>query len=240
MINNRFEINVTEGQNHKEIIEFARKYACPAVVVPPKLVAQYVAMRGILNAKFKIITTLGQGGSAFAMQKLRDMPQDGLASDGFDVMCSYVGNSAAMFNEVTSVTQFFRSMNPLYEIRWAIDVVGRGVDAADEYLKALKSNRSNYLRLGQTIKSVPEIMSVIGHTSSIINMPIKVPVAKLSDVDGLDVGTYRFDLSFDMAKEILNVKKETKEIGKESLVQQIVDGEKVIGPLGQDAEGINN
>jgi hypothetical protein len=240
MLKNLFEIDAVSDNDIKGVIDFARVNACAAIVVKPDDVAQYVAIREMSVGKYKIICLVDFAGLSFGMDKLRDLPHDAMSADGFDIVCSYKGNKSKISNEISSLTKFLKNYNSLYEVRWSIDVQKHGLDdlKLQEYLFALKTNRSDFIRLSTSISTIPEIMSVVNGIRSIVNMPIKIPVKSYKDI--FDIKDVRYDLTLKSAREILDhvKKEETKQTKQEPTIEQ--NGEEAQGTLGQDVEGINN
>jgi len=254
MFTTRFEINVINRKtNPMQAVDFASRYTCPAIVTVPEMVAPFVAARSIRRAMFKVIVAVDlPSGGNFAMQKLRDLGPDALAADGFDILTSPRRNAKEAFNEVKSLTDFIRTANPLADVRWSLGAFDRPETDYIEHIKSVLKVPCNFLRTDHRTSypgiKVDDHKKIVESIRKLIGVPIKVS-------GNVDIATYRafendksirFDLTLEQAQALIrapqenNNEQKTQEQPpkqeKQEARQQTIDGEKVIGSLGQDVE----
>jgi hypothetical protein len=251
MFTTRFEINVIHPKSNPiEAVDFASRYACPAIVTVPEMVAPFIAARSIRRALFKVIVAVDlPNGNNFAMQKLRDLGPDALAADGFDIVASPKRNAKEALNEVKLLTDFIRTMNPLADIRWSLGALDRSEVDYIEHIKSVLKVPCNFLRTDHrtyypNIK-VDDHKRIVESIRKFIGVPIKVS-------GNVDITTYRafehdksirFDVTLDQAQSLIkaphennNEQKTQEKLSEQKTSQQSIDGEKVVGTLGQDVE----
>lgn len=254
-IASKTEINAFDAKTPPTRVgEFAVKNFTPAIVVPPELVAPFMADRTYKRGFYKIIIAVDfPFGKKFAMQKVRDMGRDALAAEGFDIQLSVDRTTAETFNEVKSVTEFLKSLNQAAEIRWTIPH-NTAVAKINDFLAALKKCPAvTWVRLGHTLV---ENGVGLGNYNGLIQMvrqatPTPIKIGGNVDVEIFDAlskdKSIRFDMSLNQINAIINAKtnppvakkeaeksepKESKNI--EAPVTSEVDGETIVGGLGHD------
>lgn len=87
MITTKFELDISKTSQIDEAVDFAIRYKCPAIVVPPELVATMNIARGVKSGKFKIITAIDwPRGVNFGPNKFMGIDAEAIASDGFEIL----------------------------------------------------------------------------------------------------------------------------------------------------------
>lgn len=251
MFTTRFEINVTSRKtNPLQAVDFASRYNCPTIVTVPEMVAPFVATRSMRRARFKVVVAVDlPNGGNFAMQKLRDLGPDALAADGFDIVTSPRRNAKEAMNEVKSLTEFIRTSNPLADVRWALGAFDRPIEDYIHYINSVLKVPCNMLRTDHRL-SYPNIKAddhkkIVENIRKSIAIPIKIS-------GNIDIVTYRafendpsikFDVTLEQAQALLKApqqenknEQETQEQQTKKASKQSIDGEEVIGTLGQDVE----
>jgi hypothetical protein len=252
MFTTRFEINVTDRKlNPLVAVDLAMKHSCPAIVTIPELVAPFIAARSMRKALFKIILAVDlPDGDNFAMLKLRDLGNDALAADGFDIVSSKRRKPIESLNEVKSLTEFIVSMNPFAEIRWSIGAIDRAESDYAEHLKSLHKYPCSMIRTDHRL-FVGSGVGVDKH-KLIVNSIRKYVASPIKLSGNIDRDTYlafendksiRFDVTADqfnsLRKSVIgqaNEQKKEESTQKEPSAQTIIDDEEIIGTLGKDVE----
>lgn len=248
MFTTRFELNIlNKKQNPVDVVDFAARYNCPAVVTVPELVAPFITARSIRNAVFKVIVMVDlPNGGNFAMQKLRDLGPDALAADGFDIITSPRKNPIESHKEVKLLKEFLNSMNPLAEIRWSLSMFDRPESEYTEYIGAIQQTPCSFLRTdhrtsypGVTLDSHKKMVeSIRKHTATPIkisgNIDKTVYTAFESDK------SIRFDITVDQAHNLIrnqnSNEQKTQETEQAKTESQQATNSQEIGTLGRDVE----
>lgn len=248
LITTRFEINVLDKTvNPADASTFAIKHNCPTIVTTPDLVAPFIVDRSAKRGLYKIIVAVDYPtGANFALQKLRGLSADAMAADGFDIVRSNGRTPIDVRNEVKAVNEFIKQVNPVAEIRWVL----RAFDSpnfTEGYLKSIVEFPCHFVRNDQLLArkgvNVDDHKKIVDTIRKFVSTPIKLSC----NIDHNIVKTFmadkniRFDVSLNQALAILkasqssvpqSVVQSTPPSGPESLI----DGEKIIGTLGQDVK----
>jgi len=232
----KMELNVIDRKtNPAQVGQFLVKNSCPAVVVLPELVAPFMVDRSIKRGRYKIICMVDfPDGKNFAMQKLRDLSNDAMAADGFDIVCSKNKTFTESLNEVKSLHEFVRKVNPITEVRWIINP--NDEKEIEMYLEAVSKFPCNYLRIGHQLTRNPtfkidDYQRIIKLIRAKVAYPIKLSgdvsmelMAAFKDDRGV-----RFDVSLNQANIIVNTQYEqTKTQTKTQLAQESQTTQKII------------
>lgn len=252
-IANKTELNVFDAKvPPTRVGEFAVKNSTPAIVVAPEFVAPFIVDRANKRGFYKIIAAIDfPFGKNFAMQKVRGISRDVLAAEGFDIQLSVDRTTAETFNEVKSVTEFLKSLNQAAEIRWTLPH-NTSVHKISDFLNALKRcPQVTWVRLGHTLT---ENGVGLGNYNGLIQMvrqavPLPIKIGGCVSADVFDAFSkdkaIRFDMSLEQINALIRAKTEPPKVSNESneppkneppkqSETSEVDGEKVIGALGQD------
>lgn len=246
-VTSKMELNVLDyNAPLPRVSEFAYKHRCPAIVVLPQLVPAFVADREAKKGVYRVVAAVDFGSTSFAMQKVRDMGGDATAADGFDIMCSAGRPANEIFNEIKSVSDFLKSINQLAEIRWVLGAFTRPDVEIQNYLKCFAKYNASWLRIDQHVVD-PKITPAqhFGMVES-IRRGCKLPLKISGNVNREVVDHFakdksvRFDVTLEQANAILNSYNEPakeepkKEEPKAAPPQSDMEGEHIIGKIGQD------
>lgn len=248
MFTTRFEINIiSKRSNPIEVVDFASRYNCPAVVTVPELVAPFITARSIRNAVFKVIVMVDlPNGSNFAMQKLRDLGPDALAADGFDIISSSRRKPIETLNEVKSLTDFMGSMNPLAEIRWSLNMFDRPESEYAEVIKSVQKIPCAFLRNDH--RTSYQGITVDSHKQMVesIRKHITTPIKVSGNVDMTVYSAFeadksiRFDVTLDQARNLIRNQntneQKTQEIKQKEAKSETTGNQENISSLGQDVK----
>lgn len=247
----RLELNALDWNAAlPRVSEFAFKNRCPAIVTLPQLIPAFIADRDTKQGVYRVIAAVDFSNQGFAMQKVRDMGGDATAADGFDIMISSGRPANEIFNEVKSVSDFLRSINPLAEIRWVLGAFTRPDADINNYFKCFAKYQVNWLRLDPQVAS-PRITA--GHQIGMVDslrrgtkLPIKISgnvTKEVVDHFMKDKGI-RFDVTLEQATALLAAyeapavepKKEEKKEEPKKVAPPVteLEGEHVTGTIGHD------
>lgn len=254
IVASRMEINVLDhNAPYPRISEFVVKNYCPAIVTVPQLVPAFVVDRESKRSSYKIIAALDfPSGTNFGMQKIRDMGPDAGAADGFDIVCTPNRQSNESFNEIKSVTEFLRTLNPLAEIRWVLGAFGRPYKDVQNCLNCFNKVSVNWVRLDQRLEDKTiDLSRHVGTVESIrrsTTFPLKLSGNITKEVTDkfMNDKAVRFDVTFEQALSIMaeyqNPVKKNEEPPKNEkpaapgTIQSEIEGQQIIGIIGQDVK----
>lgn len=136
----KIELDIYKHNEIKEACEFAFKYRCPVIVVPPELVSQARLHRGVAQGKFKIVSSIdAPKGINYAHNKLRGVPVEAMSADGFEIMLTG-GDKKAIVNEIKFLSTLSRDyFPPGTEVRFTLGVDKRDSEQVKNMLEAFKA-----------------------------------------------------------------------------------------------------
>lgn len=208
-VTSKLEINVTEKSNPVLAADFAQKHRCPAIVAPPGMIAPLMANRAIKNGQYDIIATIDfPQGKEFALKKFRDLDQDFIACNGFDIMLTPGLNEVETRNEIRAIYEFLRNINRTYNIRYVLGAYTREEDEVVKFLKAMQKHPPVFIRLDQHL-TLPNVnrarhASMAKLVSEHMPSPLKISGnVNLEMIDELGTGRNRFDVTLNQAVSIL-------------------------------------
>lgn len=241
LVTTRLELNVLDKSSHpSDVSTFAIKNSCPAIVTIPELVAPFIVDRATKQGRYKIIVAVDYPtGANFALQKLRGLSADAMAADGFDIVRSNSRTAVEVRNEVKAVTEFIKQVNPLAEIRWTLRAFDNP-NRTEDYLKSIVEFPCNFIRVDQmlTRKGIDEV----DHKKAfeLIRKYLVTPIKLSCNIDSKIINSFisdrnvRFDVTLNQALTIM--KSYQPPIPAPVIKQTIIDGEEVVGTLGQDVK----
>jgi hypothetical protein len=236
-ITTRLELNALDKMvNPVRVGAFVFKHSCPAIVTVPSLVAPFIADRVSKRGKYKIIAVIDYpDGKNFAMQKLRDLSEDALAADGFDIMYSNGHTGKEIDNEVRLISEFLKSVNPVAEIRWIVGSYGRGI--SEQHIDAIVKYPCNWVRLDPyTLKNgvgLEDHKKAIAVVRNKIVTPIKISCnVTYETIEAFKSDrNMRFDVNLNQASNIIRFYNE-----QETQKTQEPAKEKAVDTLGPDVK----
>ena len=87
------ELDVPKQTVLRPASEFALRYNCSAVVVPPELITNACIARAMARSRHKVIAAIDcPKGNQFMADKFRGVPSESLNCDGFEIMLTPTGN----------------------------------------------------------------------------------------------------------------------------------------------------
>ena len=189
----KIDLDVAKNDRLDEAADLAKKYFCKAIVVPPELVAQSLIMRGIKQAKFKIISQIDWlKGDQYGREKFRGITTEALSADGFEVMLTARDNYGDVFNELKYLAQFFGEyFAQLVEFRIVLgtDMPGRNKQVIEHMLNGCKHiplptyiRTTPGTRLNHTNSDLESLNKTVDNIKKIVNAPIKVSGAMSPDI----------------------------------------------------------
>ena len=213
----RFEINLFEstGVEVATASTYAIKNRVPSIVVSPNLFAFAVLDKSTKMAQYKIIVAIDfeNLGKNYAIDKLRDLPQEVLGSDGFDVLITPNRTEMETMNELKGIKAFLQQSNPLAEIRWVIDERWNDEDKI-KILECAQKVPVNYIRInpnltGKVGEHEKTIELVKKHTPFKMKISGNVNFETYSELEG-DQKIALFDVNLAQAKAIIAAAQEPK------------------------------
>ncbi|MEM3000638.1 MAG: hypothetical protein QXU32_00555 [Nitrososphaerales archaeon] len=207
----RIEVNALDGAVHPtRISEFVVRYSCPAIVTLPHLVAPFIVDRLAKRGAYKIIAAVGfDNDRHFGMQKLRELHGDAMAADGFDIVVTKDISHIQAYNEIKSLTEFLKTVNPLAEIRWVLDVFSCSDDDLYKYLDAIKKYPAHFIRMDRRLSH--NGITIDAHKSKydLIRKHVMTPIKASCNITAEVIAnfmsdrTMRFDVTLSQANDIL-------------------------------------
>jgi deoxyribose-phosphate aldolase len=223
-ITSKFEIEIG-GMNQRELMDagiFALKHRCQALVVPSVAVQGAIVDRSTRDGQYKIVAAVDfPAGSQFALDKLRDIPQDAFDADGFEIVLSRNRGEANCKNEIRAITDLIKRFNPLAEVRFVLNVFSRNDVEIKACCQEFKTSRPAFVRLEASLIVVPAITAITAAVERIrADAPNLVKVCGLPKEPGEQLqkaeallkipGVVRIGVSLDQARSILRMAQEAQ------------------------------
>jgi hypothetical protein len=217
-ISTKLEVNLLKNSQFQagshDISTFVIKNRIPAVVTEPEYVEIMVTDRARFGPKhapsYKIICAIGfWDEKKYALEKIRDLPQNALMADGFEVLVTPGRSDKEFLNELRGLTEFFRTLGQK-EIRWAMAL--RTKSPTEYYLEHMKKWPATFVRTDVNVASPSASIEVHAADIGFIKNQLATPIKISGDVDygtivALMGEAARFDVSFDQARRILKIAK---------------------------------
>ena len=211
-ITTRLEINVSNASTYnadlRGLATFVIKNRIPAVVVSPEFLEPVLFEKGKKLANFKVICLVGfPDGKGFALEKFRDLPQQSMMADGFEVMLTPGRSDKECLNELRAVTQFIRQFG-LKELRWAFSFRTVNYDRYEHFLPHILKWPASYVRTDGNLLvpnlSFEDHLLDVEFIRSVIGTPIKISGnVDLGMIESLKKRVARFDVTLDQARDII-------------------------------------
>jgi hypothetical protein len=123
-----------------EASDLALKWQIPALVVHPDIISDAVAVRGVRQGQYKIITPVDwPKGDNYAMTKVQGMGLHALETDGFEILLSDKPHRNDIKKEIRTLTEFIKThLSPLAEIRIILGTLTRPEEIITTMVDVLK------------------------------------------------------------------------------------------------------
>lgn len=211
-ITTKMEVNIRRGKTAAtdmfQLSTFLIKSRIPAVVVEPEFVENILIDRSKYVNAYKVICAVDfHNGKHFALEKIRDLPQAALSADGFEILVSPNRPDKESLNELRGLTQFFKSIDPMKEIRWVLGLRTREIPNLECILEHMRTWPGSFIRTDTNLEipslGIDDYIEDIDFIRSKVSTPIKVSgnvdfalINALSDVAS------RFDVTATQARKI--------------------------------------
>lgn len=216
------------------------KNKIPALIIDPEFIEPMFFERTKVNGTYKIITTVDfYNGRAYALDKLKDLPRFALESEGLEIMVSPNRTDKESLNELKTIVEFLKKINPLLDIRWCLGLRTRSYDSVKFPLTHFKTWPCSFIRTDINLQvpnlTVEKHRADIAYIKSLSGLPIKVSgnvdINLIRELTGIN----RFDVSVTQFKNIVKALKENpdlgnlqkKEVKKEEIKKEEVKKEEV-------------
>lgn len=175
----RFELNLSNRDQPMDVCVAAAKLRANAVVVgDAALIPPLLQTRMSTRGSYKVILAVDfPSGMNFGFaNKFKHTGQAAFGCDGFDILLSS-RNDVEAINEAKSLLEQLKGLNPMYDIRFVIDIFSRDAERVKSTLKAIKKHPPSMVRLDHNL-SLPQDMSeqLIDDTVKIIREHTGVPI----------------------------------------------------------------
>jgi len=221
-ITSKLEIEVG-GLNQRELVDagmFASKNRCQALMVPPTAVQAAIVDKSTRDGQYRIVAAVDfPAGREFALDKLRDVPQDAFEADGFEIVLSANRGEANCKNEIRAITDLIKRYNPLAEIRFVLGIFNRNDAEIKACCEEFKFSRPALVRLETSLVIVPALTAIVAAVER-----VRADAPNLVKVCGLPKdpreqcqkvmallkipGVTRIGVSLDQARSILRMAQE--------------------------------
>ena len=216
----RLEVNVFRGETASvdinQLSGFMIKNRIPVVVTEPSFIEPMVLDRSRFNGQYKIICAIDFfDGKHYALEKIRDLMQVAFLADGFDIMITPNRSDKETLNELRALTEFFRALNSLKEIRWTLGLRRGSRESIKRALSHMKKWPASYIRTDVNLVSPGiELMNHLDYIA-FIRKEISTPIKVCGNIDfqsilALRQKAARFDVSVMQARRIVKSAQNTK------------------------------
>lgn len=205
----RFELNL-QTADPSEITEsatFTVRNSIPAIVVSPDAYLPATQARNLAFGGYKIIVAIDftNGGKSYALDKLKFVPSDIMAADGFDILLTPWKTQIESSNEMAGLINFLKRLNPATEIRWVIGSRLWDVNNINSVLQAAKRNPASFIRTDPNLISnattedhQTDIKRIKRHAGTAVKVSGSVNYEAINQLDRAK----RFDVNITQAKQI--------------------------------------
>ena len=182
----QLEVNISKGatapQDLSGLGTFVVKHGIQAIVTDPEFIEVLFADRIRLGCigRYKIICAVDfDRGSNFALTKLRSLPVNALAADGFDILLSSRRPDKEAYNELKSIYEFIReNLDQMKEVRWTLDLQNRPYEDMINYMPYLGKFPATLIRTsGACLQNEVEVSKHIIDVEFVrqyVGAPVKV------------------------------------------------------------------
>lgn len=175
-ITSKLEINYNTTRASAMVVsDFAAKNRASAIVVenaaliPPMLSAR-LSNRG----KYKIILAVDfPRGDNYVLSKFKSLPQEFMGADGFDIVLSN-GTENEILNEIRSLNDFLNRLNPMYNVRYVLNVNSNSEEMTRRKLKAIMRNPPSMIRLDAFFGGASDLEKNLALVREYTAIPVKV------------------------------------------------------------------
>lgn len=214
-VTTKLEINATGNLvDLNDLVKTAAQSRAAAVVVrSPELVPHVQFLRQSTGGRFKVILAVDfdSRGSNFVLAKFHTLHPSWTEADGFDILLSPRSFAMETKNEISVLSAHLRSMNPMYELRFCINMLNFDSGAVANMLKFLHAQvdpRPNFIRLDQNtemparfpLEYGPKCMQII---RNVTHLPVKLSTNVTLEAIRELREFARFDVSLKQAKHII-------------------------------------
>lgn len=222
----RMEINVTAktvAADIGQLSTFVVKNRVPVVVTDPQFLETITLDRLKFGGgrtgrlAYKIICTVDfPRGKAYALEKLRDLPENVIfLADGFDILLTGGRSDKEVLNELRGLSEFLKKIDPTKEIRWTLGCRTRDRAETQKMLLNIVKHPGSFIRTDQNLNSQATVRDHLDDVE-FIHRTVPTPVKVSGNIDynamrTLAQAVERFDLTLAQARSIL------KEAKQESL-----------------------
>ncbi len=207
----KMEINIQDA-NPAEAASastFIVKNRIPAIIVSPESFMVAVSEKQIKRAQYKLIVAvdLENKGKNFGLDKIRDLPNEVLTADGFDILLTPMATNKETGNEMKALAEFLTKANNLTEIRWVIGSRVWDKDSINNVIEHAKAHPASFIRTDPNLdgSATPEDhFNDIERIKKEIATPIKVSGNINRDImETLHGKAKRFDVTMTQARSII-------------------------------------
>lgn len=216
-ITSRLEINALGlNVNIPDLIKTASSARVAAVVVSvPEFVPQILAYRMTTNSTFKVILAVDfdSRGNNFTIAKFNNLHPGWQEAEGYEIVLSPRTNAMEIKNEIQSLSNFLRQINPVCEVRFVINMLtfdGGVVHNMIQFLGKQVDPRPTFIRVDQNLTMpVREAVEYGPKCHEIIRRTNPIPLKASTNIDLESIralrSTYaRFDVDLNAAKKIIH------------------------------------
>ena len=211
----KFELNLIKSNPvmAANSATYAIKNRIPVIVVPPNLFMPVLAEKQRLSGNYKVIAAIDFDnlGKNYAMDKIKTLPRDILAADGWDILITPGKSMIETSKEMSNLSMFLKQGNQLTEIRWTISCRAWSREIIDIILEAATKNPVSFIRTDFDITTNTKAEEHEEHIKLIRNK-LPTPIKISGNVNWelfkkLRKSASRFDVSIDQARSILSAAK---------------------------------
>ena len=210
-ITTKFELNLQKATPAEASMAstYAVKNRVPAVVVSPELFLMSVNETAMKRAQYKIIVAVDfeHLGKNYALDKIRDLPEEIIDADGFDILLTPKVTMIETNNEMKSLTTFLKQRNPLAEIRWVVGFQTWESETLESVLSKAKDNPASYIRTDPNCHTPIDIEKHHEYVD-IIKGFVATPIKLSGNIDWKTLNSLkdkvgRFDVTVSQARSII-------------------------------------
>jgi deoxyribose-phosphate aldolase len=156
---------------------FVSKHRCAALVVAPAAVQAAIVDRSTRRDNYPIIAAVDfPSGRAFALDKMRDVPEDMFQADGFEVVLSVGRGGATCKNELHVIAETLKRYNSVADIRFVLNFFDRDDEEVAACCEECRVQTPQFVRLeaGYIPRTAAVVAAAAGEVHKRTATPIKV------------------------------------------------------------------